>query len=70
MFVLEGNIGDVIAMTADGIEARIAVLESNDGKVRLAIEAPIDAQVCNTGAKMKMMEQDHKDNFRQELLFF
>lgn len=70
MIVLEGDTGDVIAMMADGMEARIALLESSDGHFKLAIEGPAEALVSKSGGKKVSEGPDLRENLRQELLFF
>lgn len=70
MIVLEGDIGDVIAMQADGLEARISLLESSDGHFKLGIEAPVKAQLNKPEPQTPQNGQDLRANLRQELLFF
>lgn len=70
MFVLEKDIGDVISMSTAGVETRISVLESNGKKVKLAIEAPADAQVFHHKPDKKTTEQELKENYKHELLWY
>lgn len=72
MFVLERESGDVIAMSTAGVETRISVVETQNGRFILAIDAPPDTQLVSLepqGDKQRL-EQELRDNYRQELLMF
>jgi len=70
MSVLERDSGDVISMSAAGVETRISVLADNDGKVKLAIEAPADTRALSSKAENRHADQALQENYRQELLLF
>ena len=72
MFVLEKETGDVIAMSHNGVETRISVVESQNGRFILAIDAPPETTLVDikpTGEKTQL-ERALRENYRQELLMF
>ncbi len=72
MFVLEKESGDVIAMSTGGVETRISVVESQNGRFILAIDAPPDTKLVSIPPEKSpsRLEQALRDNYRQELLMF
>lgn len=72
MFVLEKESGDVIAMSSGGVETRISVVESRNGRFILAIDAPPGTRLVSIepeGTKDDL-KQALRANYRQELLMF
>lgn len=72
MFVLEKESGDVIAMSNGGVETRISVVESQNGHIILAIDAPADTKLVDIKPvnSDEQREKMLKANYRQELLMF
>lgn len=72
MFVLEKESGDVIAMTTGELETRISVVESENGRYILAIDAPPETKVVSIqpGNAQNQQEQSLRANYRHELLMF
>ena len=72
MFVLEKESGEVIALTAGGVETRISVSETENGRFILTIDAPPEATVQNIEPQTgkHSMGKVLRDNYRQELLMF
>lgn len=72
MFVLERESGDVIAMSTAGIETRISVVVTRNGRFILAIDAPPDTQLLSVNPQNgdEDQEQELRNNYRQELLMF
>lgn len=72
MFVLEREMGDVIAMSTAGVETRISIVESKGGRFILAIDAPPDTRLVSIEPEGEEvdLEQALRANYRQELLMF
>lgn len=72
MFVLEKESGDVIAMSTGGVETRISVVESQNGRFILAIDAPPETRLVSINPEKDENSQDQslRHNYRQELLMF
>lgn len=73
MLVLEKQLGDMITMSTAGFETRIRVVAADHGKLKLAIDAPVETVVTNPDPKMDVddiLEQELRANLRQELLMF
>ncbi len=72
MFVLERESGDVIAMSTAGVETRISVVEAENGRFILAIDAPPDTRLVSIepqGVEQEL-EEELRANYRQELLLY
>ena len=72
MFVLEKESGDVVALSTAGVETRITVVESGNGRFILAIDAPPDSKLVNIDPHTEAagQEQSLRANYRQELLLY
>lgn len=74
MLVLEREVGDVITMSTAGVETRITVVESGNGKFKLAIDAAAETRLVKPKPKTDdvddILEQELRANYRQELLMF
>ena len=72
MFVLEKEAGDVIAMTHGGLETRISVVESQNGRFILAIDAPPDTTLVDIKPESNesSLEKALRSNYRHELLMY
>jgi hypothetical protein len=72
MFVLEKQAGDVVAMSQGGVETRISIVESHNGRLILAIDAPPDATLVEIKPESdeNNLEQVLRANFRHELLMY
>ena len=70
MFVLERESGDVIAMSTAGVETRIAVVEAENGRFTLTIDAPPDTRLISIEPQGVKQEEELRANYRQELLMY